>query len=482
MPDTQLLLALGIFFPTIILIIWRPFGINESIPTAVAAILVFLLGLVTFNDLVTIIGIVTGASITILSTIVMSIVLESLGFFRWAAFNLVSKAKGCGIKLYWYIMTLCFFMTMFFNNDGSILITTPIIIQIVQALKLKPHQKIPYLIGGALVATASSAPIGVSNLANLIALEIVGLDLNTYATLMFVPSMLGIISISSLILVYFEKAIPKNIYYISNSAFNNIEVNLTRPHHNILSYPPLHKKGLINPKPVFKKNSYLPEKAHKLPKPTKAVDWWMFRVCILVVIMTRAGFFILAGYGVPIEWIAIVGALLLIIIRWYRQGIGPYDVLRKTPWHIIIFAFSMYVIVYGLHNAGLTSMIVNLCRELVSSNHLNTCFIIGFLLTAMSNLFNNLPSVMIGTLSLTQMGLDPQTLHIAYLANIIGSDIGSLITPMGTLASLIWIFILRQHKIPITWGQYLKVTIRIIPIGLTTSLLSLFLWSEWLSK
>lgn len=172
----------------------------------------------------------------------------------------------------------------------------------------------------------------------------------------------------------------------------------------------------------------------------------------------------------------------MIGIRWIRQGIGPNDVLRKTPWHIIVFAFSMYVIVYGLHNTGLTSMIVNLCQDPVSANHLNACFIIGFLLTAMSNLFNNLPSVMIGTLSLTEMGLDPHTLHIAYLANIIGSDIGALITPMGTLASLIWIFILRQHKIHITWRQYLKVTVRVIPIGLISSLLSLYLWSEWLMK
>lgn len=243
MPDTQLLLALGVFFPTILLIIWRPFGINESIPTVVSAILVFFLGLVSINDIGNILGIVTGASITILSTIVMSIVLESFGFFRWAAFNLASKAKGSGIKLYWYIVALCFFMTMFFNNDGSILITTPIIIQIVQALELKPHQKLPYLIGGALVATASSAPIGVSNLANLIALEIVGLDLNTYATLMFLPSLIGILSICFLILGCFEVAIPQKIYCIPHSAVNDMVIP---PH------PPLHKNNITPPKTGFK--------------------------------------------------------------------------------------------------------------------------------------------------------------------------------------------------------------------------------------
>lgn len=77
-------------------------------------------------------------------------------------------------------------MTMVFNNDGSILITTPIIIHIVTLLKIKPHQKIPFLISGALIATAASAPIAVSNISNLIALKIVGLSLNSYINMMFV--------------------------------------------------------------------------------------------------------------------------------------------------------------------------------------------------------------------------------------------------------------------------------------------------------
>jgi hypothetical protein len=63
----------------------------------------------------------------------------------------------------------------------------------------------------ALVATASSAPIAVSNLANLIALKNIGLDFNVYVVLMFVPSMIGIFSISLMLFLYFRKAIPKKI-------------------------------------------------------------------------------------------------------------------------------------------------------------------------------------------------------------------------------------------------------------------------------
>ncbi|MBX6396404.1 MAG: arsenic transporter, partial [Alicyclobacillaceae bacterium] len=211
MLDATAVSTLLIFSLTVVLLMWRPYGIPEAIPTAIGAACIFLLGVVPLSDIYRILGIVSGASITILSTIVMSMVLESIGFFRWVAFNLVNKARGSGVLLYWYVNLLCFLMTMFFNNDGSILITTPILIQIVAILNLKRDQMMPYLLSGALVATAASAPIGVSNLANLIALKIVGLDLNTYAAMMFVPSMIGILAVALLLYLYFRKEIPKKI-------------------------------------------------------------------------------------------------------------------------------------------------------------------------------------------------------------------------------------------------------------------------------
>lgn len=140
----------------------------------------------------------------------------------------------------------------------------------------------------------------------------------------------------------------------------------------------------------------------------------------------------------------------------------------------------MYVIVYGLRNTGLTMMAVEHVRNLVAANHLNASLIMGAFLTLLSNVCNNLPSVMIGTLTLTEMGLDIHTLQIAYLASIIGSDVGALITPMGTLATLIWMFILKKHGISVSWREYLKITVLVIPVGLIISLLSLYGWTKWL--
>lgn len=454
----------------ILFLLWRPHGINESIPPTISAIFIFLAGIVPLSDIFKILGIVSGASITILSTIVMSIVLDSIGFFRWAAFNLVGRANGSGVLLYWYINLLCFLMTMFFNNDGSILITTPIIINIVTILRLKANQQFPYLLSGALIATASSAPIAVSNLANLIALKIVGLDLNSYVAMMFVPSMVGITAISLLLFYYFRKNIPKKILALSASS---IDEKCSDSPSSIPRHPLADNAHPPHPHPphhLLATNAIHPH----------VIDMSMFKVCIAIVALIRAGLFVGASFNIPIEWIGILGALLLIGYRWYRKGVGPYDIVKKTPWHIILFAFSIYVVVYGLHNIGLTGLIVGLLRGPISANHLNACLISGSLLTVMSNLFNNLPAVMIGTFTLTGMGLDIPTLHIAYLANILGADIGSLITPMGTLASLIWMFLLKKNGIRISWADSVKVTIIVIPIGLLISLLSLYFWVEWL--
>jgi arsenical pump membrane protein len=449
MPDSMFWFMTIIFSLTIIVMLWRPFGINETIPTSIGAAIVLLLGIVPFSDVFKIVDIVSGAALTILSTIMMSIVLESIGFFRIVAINIVNRSRGSGLRLYIYVMTLCFMMTMFFNNDGSILITTPIIIHMTSLLKLKNQQKIPYLLSGALIATAASAPIAVSNISNLIALKIVGLTLQDYVQMMFVPSMIAIIVIAYLLYLYFRKSIPKKILDVSIK---------------------------------WKKDAQAYSYSHPLTsnEHEKEIDWTLIKYCLIIVVLTRAAFFALTPFGISLEIIGLVGAGILILLRYSRTKMGVLDIVKKTPWHVLLFAFNMYVLVYGLKNVGLSDFIVDQFRDYIVGQPLNASLIMGIFLTVISNLFNNLPAVMIGTLSITEMGLDPHILQIAYLANVLGSDIGALLTPVGTLATMIWMFILKTHGIKISWSQYLRVTIIVVPIGLLIGLYSLYLWIEWL--
>jgi arsenical pump membrane protein len=437
-----------VFIMTMVVILWRPGGLNEAWPASVGAMIIFLMGIVSRADVADIISKIGGASVTIMATIVMAVILESFGFFHWAAARLATFSRNSGYRLYWYIQLLCFLMTLLFNNDGSILITTPILIILLKNLRLKPHEMIPYLLSGALIATASSAPIGVSNIVNLIALEIVNMTLYMHTAMMFVPATLGLLFMSWLMFLVVKKKLPKTL----PASLENIEESFFSK-----QFHPL--KGAISVDSKKKRTLF------------------MLKVLLFVFIM-RCLLFVASFLAIPIELVAVLGSVVLLIWRWYHLRTNPVDILKKTPWHILIFAFSMYVIIYGLHNAGLTQILVAICEPIVNQGLFQASFIMGGLVSLLSNIFNNHPALMIGTITLTEMGLDPITLKTIYLANIIGSDIGSLLLPIGTLASLIWMHILRQNKIKVKWKDYLSVSLIVIPISTIVTLFLLFYWVQ----
>ncbi|MEH6944363.1 arsenic transporter [Bacillus sp. JJ722] len=441
-------MAIFVFIMTMIVIFWRPGGINEAVPATVGAVIILIVGIVSLDDIYDIINKIGGASVTIMATIVMAVILESFGFFHWAAARLAQLAKGSGYRLYWYIQLLCFLMTLLFNNDGSILITTPILILLLRNLRLKPHEQIPYLLSGALIATASSAPIGVSNIVNLIALKIVHMSLYMHTAMMFVPATLGLLFMSYLMFLVVKRKLPKRL---PNSAFDIEETFFTKQFHPL--------KG-------------------KLTVETKRKRTRLMLKILLFVFVIRCLLFVASYISVPIELVAVLGSFVLLLWRWYHLGTNPIDILKKTPWHILIFAFSMYVIIYGLHNTGLTDLMVRLFEPIVNQGLFQASFIMGGLVSVLSNLFNNHPALMIGTITLTEMGLDPITLKTIYLANIIGSDMGSLLLPIGTLASLIWMYILRENQIKVKWKDYLNVSIIVIPISTLLTLFLLYYWVQ----
>lgn len=433
------------FILTMTLIFWRPKGINEAIPATIGAILVLLSGSVTITDLGDIGLKVSGAAITIISTMVMAIALESFGFFHWVAIKLLLATKNSGIRLFWLTNFLCFSMTLFLNNDGSILITTPILIMSLRYIGLKPHQQIPYLISGAIIATASSAAIGVSNIVNLISLQIIGMDLYLQTAMMFVPATLGLAFLTCLLFLTFYKSLPKTIPINTKSL-------------SYLSFNRLHPLQ-------FKQDVALTKKEPKL-----------LILVICFIILVRISLFVASYFGISVSLVSVLCSIVLLCWRWYVLKISPMDMFKKTPWHIFVFAFNMYVIIFGLQNIGLTTTLIYYLEPFVSSSLLHASFIMGTLTAVLSNMFNNHPALMIGTLAITEMGLDPLTVKTIYLANIIGSDIGSLLLPIGTLASMIWMHILRQHKIRITWKKYVSATIITIPSATIFTLFCLYYW------
>ena len=274
-----------VFLTTMSIICGRPRGMNEAWPASIGAAIILLTGIVTRADIVDIIDKIGGASITIIATIVMAVILESFGFFHWAAALLAKISKGSGHRLSWNIHLLCFLMTLLFNNYGSILITTPILILLLKNLKLKPHQQIPYLLSGALIATASSEPIGVSNIVNLIALKIIDMSLWMHTAMMFVPATLGLLFMSWLMYIVVRKKLPKRL---PDSVMDVEEAFFTKNFHPL-------KKGVS---------------VKKKQQRTK----FMLKVLLFVFVM-RCLLFVASYINIPIEIVSVLGSIVLLAWR-----------------------------------------------------------------------------------------------------------------------------------------------------------------------
>lgn len=84
-----------------------------------------------------------------------------------------------------------------------------------------------------------------------------------------------------------------------------------------------------------------------------------------MLILLLAAYSVTVPLGVPVSFVTIAGALVLLALaaRWHRGGAGQVidirRVLRGAPWQVVIFSLGMYLVVYGLRNAGLYEMVID---------------------------------------------------------------------------------------------------------------------------
>lgn len=407
-----MLLAGIIFLFTLVLVIWQPKGLGIGWSATLGASLALLSGVVHLGDIPVVWQIVWNATATFIAVIIISLLLDESGFFEWVALHVARWGNGRGRLLFTWIVLLGAMVSALFANDGAALILTPIVIAMLLALGFSRAATLAFVMAAGFIADTASLPLIVSNLVNIVSADFFKLGFSEYAAVM-VPVNLVAITITLVMLhLFFRKDIPA-VYDIS-----------------------------------------------LLKEPRNAIrDMNTFKTGWLVLVLLLLGFFGLEPMGVPVSLVAAAGALILFGVAKKGQTINTGKVLRGAPWQIVIFSLGMYLVVYGLRNAGLTHYLSSLLNQLAEQGLWAATLGTGFLTAFLSSVMNNMPTVLVGALSIdgsTATGVIKQAM---IYANVIGSDLGPKITPIGSLATLLWLHVLSQKNIKITWGYYFRVGI-----------------------
>ncbi|MDQ7043375.1 MAG: arsenic transporter [Sulfurimonas sp.] len=419
-----MILAFSLFLVTLVFIIWQPRGLQIGTSAVVGAVVAVLIGVVSLEDVLTVTSIVWDATLAFIGIIILSMVLDEIGFFEWAAIKMAKLSGGSGKKLFVYILLLGAIVAAFFANDGAALILTPILLAKMKYLKMKPLAIFAFLMAGGFIGDSASNPLVISNLTNIVTAGYFNIGFVEYMQNMFLPNILSIIASIVVLFIYFRKDIPLTV--------------------DVDALP--EASSIIKNKTMFKLS-------------------WGFLALLM------GGYFIGDKFNLPISVFALGGALVFLAIANYYKAVKPVETIKNAPWQIVWFSIGLYVVVYGLKNAGLTDIIASWIVILQAQGTTVAIIGTGFLSAFISSVMNNMPTIMIMDIAIDKVGYVGNEALV--YANILGSNLGPKMTPIGSLATLLWLHVLAQKGVKIGWIEYMKVGLVITPPVLFVALLGL---------
>ena len=417
-----MLTAALIFVFTLTLVIWQPKGLGVGWSASLGAVLALLFGVVSLHDIPIVWAIIWNATGTFIALIVISLLLDEAGFFEWAALHVARWAHGDGRRLFAFMILLGAAVSALFANDGAALILTPIVMSMLLALRFSPAATLAFVMGAGFIADTASLPLVVSNLVNIVSADYFGLGFNAYASVMVPVNLVAVAATLLVLWLYFRRDIPARYT------------------------------------------------AEDLKLPALAIrDRATFRVGWVVLVGLLAGLFVLEPLGIPVSAVSAAGALVLFAVAARGHVIMTRRVLREAPWHIVVFSLGMYLVVYGLRNAGLTDSLTQVLNGLAGHGLWAASLGTGLIAALLSSVMNNLPSVLVGALSIQASEAHGVVREAMIYANVIGCDLGPKITPIGSLATLLWLHVLARKGVTIGWGYYFKVGVLLtVPVLLVT--------------
>ncbi|EOG8474386.1 arsenic transporter [Campylobacter upsaliensis] len=418
-----------IFILTLLCIYIRPLNLPLWVYSSLGAALCVGFGFVSLSDVAFVWGMVWDSTFSLVGLIIFALSLEKLGFFEVLAhytLRLSTHRQTLHLqtwKFFVFIGVLASVLATFFSNDGAILILTPLIIALlthIENVKFSRSPLIIFLLFVGFMSDFASNTFIFSNLTNIITADFFTITFIDFALAMALPQLFVILAVFILFWILFTRKLPKTLEF----------------------------------------------KVHTQALPKPSITLFCFALTLLLL------FGIIGGekFGIALCVFTLGVAFLSTLCGILTHKIALKQMLKLAPLGIVAFSLGLFIVVFGLNNMGLVGLLAKGLKHFDTLPLFAQIFSVGISSSLGSSVINNLPMVMLGDLALKDSS------NALIFAHLLGCNVGAKLTPIGSLATLLWLFSLKRYGISISFLQYMLVALLIVPFVLFFGLLGLWVY------
>lgn len=417
--SAHVVLTLAVFGVMLGLVVWRPRHYHEAWWTVLGAGAMLLLRLLSPQQALGAVLAGKSALLFLLALLLLSLLVEKSGFFDWAAILCARVAAGDGRALYRNAFLLGAVVTAVLSLDTTAVMLTPVLLSLVKRLRLPAE---PYLALCVFVANIASLLLPISNLTNILFASAFKLTFTSFALRMLGPELVALLVTYAFLRRYFARELPNRF------------------------------------------------DCHALPEPSSVVpDARYFRASVIVLGAVLVGYFLAPLVNVEPYTVAFAGSAVLLALG-SSTGRVPLRALGEVSWGVFPFVVGLFIAVRGLENLGVSELFSRWVAHSEPSVTSRWLAIAGATSLA-ANTVNNLPAALL----LRSALLSGHSEIGAAFAGLIGADAGSIVTPFGSLATLLVFAIARRTGAPVREGRIVWLALGLAPLVVLTSTLVLAL-------
>ena len=406
---------LAVVAATLALILVRPRGISEAWIAAGGAALMLLVSPLALGDLPDVLRETADVLLFLAGMMALTILVEHAGVFAHLAEATARLARGNGILLFCNVFLLGAIVTALLSLDVTVIMLTPIIYLVAKRRGLDP---VPFMFACTFVANTASLALPISNLTNLLVYHDLEIGFGRFASVMWWPNLAAAVTNLVIFLILFRKRLPRRFATTSPD-----------------SLPP--------------------------------TGWW-FKTASLVLALSLIGLIALGLSGQPLAPAAIGGAFVLLVIGLIGGKVVLPPLISEFSWQVLVFVIGMFLVVRGVEIGLIDGW------DLPVPASPDGALIYGAVVSTVgSNIVNNVP------MTLLMMSLFPRvegaTQEALAYGTLLGANIGPTLTTYGSLATMLWLTVVRRRGIAITTRDYLTISVLTMPPVLVASMVALWL-------